>query len=347
VFYFYLIYNGFVKGEIDRMAECMDEEIMLRITGYVKKLSKLKFMHFMDEEDIRQEFLCELIASAKNYDRSKGDFRRFANVVLRRKYFLILKKYHCAKRNVNITCEPRENHYTPDFFNEISESSDLKKTIMRLPSRYRDVLLMSLDHSVSEILEITGRYRSSVYADMKRAKKILQSVVSSDEQFFTYGLRGGYMKNLSILETLSAKEISRLEVMDLMDLNDQVAKLVSHTKELKEKLDDGLNLRFSEAVKNNLRSANKDTGTTRFFDGAFQIVAEIPKKVTWDNEKMEELIKRIPDERRKDIVKISYSIEERKYSALPHEYQELFREARTITPGKTKFQITLGANQCK
>jgi endonuclease III len=100
-------------------------------------------------------------------------------------------------------------------------------------------------------------------------------------------------------------------------------------------------------VKSNLRSENKDTGTTRFFDGAFQIVAEIPKKVTWDNEKMEELIKRIPDERRKNIVKISYSIEERKYAALPATYRELFREAGTITPGKTKFQIILGDSQCK
>jgi hypothetical protein len=204
---------------------------------------------------------------------------------------------------------------------------------------------MSLDHSVSEILEITGRYRSSVYADMRRAKKILKSIVLSDEQFFTYGLKGGYMQNLSILETLSAKEISRLEIRDLRDLNEQMAKLASHTRELKEKLEDGMNLRFSESVKNNLRSENKDTGTTRFCDGAFQIIAEVPKKVTWDPEKMEELVKRIPDERRKEIVKITYAIEERKYSSLPHEYQEMFREARTITPGKTKFQIVLGDSQ--
>jgi hypothetical protein len=143
---------------------------------------------------------------------------------------------------------------------------------------------------------------------------------------------------------MSAKEISVLEINDLMELNEQIVNLNTHAKELKEKLDDGLNLRFSEAVKNNLRSENKDTGTTRFFDGAFQIVAEVPKKVTWDNEKMEELVKRIPEDRRKSFVKVVYSIEERKYSALPHEYRELFKEARTITPGKTRFQINLGEN---
>jgi uncharacterized protein (UPF0305 family) len=147
------------------------------------------------------------------------------------------------------------------------------------------------------------------------------------------------MKNLSVLETLSAKEISELATYDLMDLSDQITKLCSHAKELKEKLDDALNLRFSESVQNNLQSENKNTGTTRFFDGAFQIVAEVPKKVTWDNEKMEELIKRIPEDRRKAFVKVVYSIEERKYAMLPHDYQELFREARTITPGKTPGMI--------
>jgi hypothetical protein len=132
---------------------------------------------------------------------------------------------------------------------------------------------------------------------------------------------------------------------DLADLNDQMAKLISHTKELKEKLDDGLNLRFASTVKNNLQSANKDTGTTRFFDSTFQVIAEVPKKVTWDAGKMEELIKRIPEDTRKSFVKITYAIDERKYAALPYEYQELFKEARTITPGKTKFQIILGDNQ--
>jgi hypothetical protein len=256
---------------------------------------------------------------------------------------MMLDKYNRAKRNINTPCEYREDRYTSDFFN--TESSDLKKMIRRLPRRYRNVLLMSLNHSVSEILEITGRYRSSIYADMRRAKTILKSIVLSDEQFLVYGLRGGYMQNLSILETLSTKEISRLEIGDLMDLNEQMIKLTNHAKELKEKLEDAMNLRFSESVKNSLRSANKDTGTTRFFDGAFQIVAEVSKKVTWDQEKMEELVKRVPDERQKSIVKITYAIEERKYAELPHEYQELFREARTITPGKTKFQISIGEKQ--
>ncbi|MDR0753356.1 MAG: hypothetical protein LBE95_01675 [Holosporaceae bacterium] len=326
-----------------------DKEIAARINTYVKKLHRLKSMYFMDAEDIRQELLCELIASAKNYDQSKGDLLSFANTVLQRKYFTLLEKYNRIKRTAEFpTAKYSDNYQNSCVLDEAAATIDMARLVSKLPCRYREIINLYLNHSISEILGITGRHRSSVYADIKRAKHILRSICLWDEELLAHNFYnvGGYM-NLSILETLNAKEISQLNVSDLMDLNDQVAKLISHTKELKEKLEDGLNLRFSEAVKNNLRSENKDTGTTRFFDGAFQIVAEVPKKVTWDAEKMEELVKRIPDDRRKDIVKISYSIEERKYSALPHEYQELFREARTVTPGKTKFQISIGDNQCK
>ena len=149
------------------------------------------------------------------------------------------------------------------------------------------------------------------------------------------------MKNLSTIETSTTKELSELPVHDLADLNEQVVKLVSHAKELKEKLDDALNLRFAETIRNNLHSEHKYTGTTKFVDGGFQIVAEVPKKVTWDAEQMEKILKAIPEDKRKAIVKVTYTIEERKYSALPIEYQQMFIPARTVTPGKIRLKIEL------
>ena len=93
------------------------------------------------------------------------------------------------------------------------------------------------------------------------------------------------MKNLSKTSTVQKLSVSPT------NLNEQVVKLVSHAKELREKLDDALNLRFAETVKNNLRNENKDTGTTKFVDSGFQVVAEVPKKVTWNVEQMEQIIK--------------------------------------------------------
>ena len=42
-------------------------------------------------------------------------------------------------------------------------------------------------------------------------------------------------RNLFAIEILDVKQLSQVEIHDLADLNEQIAKLVSHTKKLKEK----------------------------------------------------------------------------------------------------------------
>jgi len=291
----------------------IDEEIMARVNSYVKKLTRRNLAHFMDAEDIRQELLCELIISLKSFDKNKGEFLHFVNNVLRKRYFMLLEKYGRAKKGRNILfSEYNDNlsYFCEDTHFKTLRLLDLEKTITRLPKKYRDAIFLfracNTSECVSEILKMTRRPRSSVYADIRRAKDIIKFIYTSGEKYSCFNNKiGEVMKNISILETLSAKEISRLEPADLMELNDQVTNLNSQVKEMRQKLDDGLNLRFAEAVKNTLKSEGKDTGTTRFFDGAHQIIAEVPKKVTWDSEKMEGIIKQISDERRKDLIKVN------------------------------------------
>jgi hypothetical protein len=298
----------------------------------------------MELDDIEQELMCEVISSLPRFDEQRGSLEHFIKKILARRAANLLESFLRIKRGPFINFR---GYIENDNFdeNEICKNrTDLHWLMDHLPSKYKLICKLLENYSVAEAARIIDKSRASIYHDLKRISFWANHKSNSKNQTLAMLENGVSMKNLSVLETLNAKEISQLEVHDLMDLNDQVAKLCSHAKELKEKLEGGLNLKFSEAVKNNLHSENKDTGTTRFFDGAFQIVAEVPKKVTWDPEKMEELVKRVPEDARKSFVKISYVIEERKYSSLPHEYQELFREARTITPGKTKFQISIGEN---
>jgi DNA-directed RNA polymerase specialized sigma24 family protein len=336
----------------------LTEDLMMKVRRHAKRVSGVR-MNFVDVHDIEQDLFYEICKAIKFWDEKRGNISTFIESVLSNRSKNYLRNHFTMKHGGNIFFETFEE--SDDLVGRISDmNNDPKEDLLRridLTRAEESLSLLQLqiyiffkNHSITEIAKILNMPYASLHFEIRKILEEIRYAINSQKTVgngeYKYW-KGVAMKNLSILETLSAKEISALEVYDLMDLSDQVAKLVNHTKELKEKLEDGLNLRFSEAVKNNLRSENKDTGTIRFFDGVFQIVAEVPKKVTWDAEKMEELIKRIPDERRKDIVKISYSIEERKYSALPCEYQELFREARTITPGKTKFQISIGDNQCK
>ena len=80
---------------------------------------------------------------------------------------------------------------------------------------------------------------------------------------------------------------------------------------------------------------------TQAIENGFQIVAEVPKKVTWDSQLMEESIKTIPEVHRRDYIKTTYSIDEHKYAYFLSEYQQLFKPACTITPGKVRFKISI------
>lgn len=328
------------------MTEYMSEEIMQRIDIYARKLRRLKVLRFMDYEDIRQELLCELLASMRGYDETKGVFTHFANAVLHHRYLMLLEKYNRMKTGSGIYqleyADGEPYYWDNEAIDHTLEFLDLSRVLRWLPQRYRNVITLFQSHlSISEITQITGRPRSSIYADVDRSKQIIRSMFDGNLVHVLLKF-GGNMNQLSMLEALTAMEVSLLETKNLMQLNQQLTELSGKVKTMKEKLDDGMNLRFAEVVKNNLRSESKDTGTTRFFDGAFQIIAEVPKKVTWDTEKMERILKQVPEEKRKSIIKTSYSIDERKYAEMSYEYQQLFKDARTVTPGKTKFQITSG-----
>ncbi|GHT93666.1 hypothetical protein FACS1894122_09240 [Alphaproteobacteria bacterium] len=323
-----------------------DERLISIVHVYARKLFQMRILRSMDVDDIEQELMLHAINSIKNYNSNLGSLHNFLEAVIQKRSNKLLAMNSCLKRGGNSVSEEfvedlHSNHGETIHVDRIIEITDLNHILFFLSPNQRTLCELLRRYSMQDISRILNVNRATLYARFKVILKIVERSRNWHRQnrFFC---SGGNMSNLAVLETLSAKEIGALDVHDLMDLHEQVTKLTSHAKELKEKLDDGLNLRFSESVKDSLRRENKDTGTTRFFDGAFQIIADVPKKVTWDNEKMEELVKRIPEDRRRAFVKVVYSIEERKYSALPYEYQELFKEARTITPGKTKFQITIG-----
>jgi hypothetical protein len=237
-------------------------------------------------------------------------------------------------RNVIILKLPDDSLPVPNQLELDSRLLDIEQITKSMAVFHQMILLLIGNHSVSAISALFDIPYGQLHTTVQKIRESISKKLANKGKKMTLQP-----------ENLTPLQISRLPIDDLMQLNNMVNKQLAEIKIMKEKIDDGLNLRFSETVKNNLLSENKDTGTTRFADGVFQIVAEVPKKVAWDTEKMEELVKRIPEERRKDIVKISYSIEERKYSALPTVYQELFHEARTITPGKIRFQINFAGDK--
>ena len=104
---------------------------------------------------------------------------------------------------------------------------------------------------------------------------------------------------LSFLDEAKPTEISQLSSEDLRSLMERLNEMAECLKKRKTLLEDGLNLKFSQTAQDKLKLDGRDTGTIRFDDGAYTIVAEMPKKVVWDQEKLETIIDKIPAGERK------------------------------------------------
>ncbi|MBR1735034.1 MAG: sigma-70 family RNA polymerase sigma factor [Alphaproteobacteria bacterium] len=266
--------------------------------------------------------MCEILSCIGKFDEGCGELEHFIRKVLKRRCATLIETYMRKKRDSIIRISEYSDEIHSDSFIEfrelIEKQIEASDFIDTLPIKFRMLYQLLLRYSIADTVMITGLSRSGISRDISRIAFLFRHFENSENRLvFIDKLRRNWMgRNLSAIETLDVKQLSQLEIYDLADLNEQMAKLVSHTKDLKEKLGDALNLRFSETVQNKLHDENKNTGTAKFYENGFQITAEVPKKVTWDSEKNGEIIKNISEEKRKAIIKTTHVIDERKYAQL-------------------------------
>ena len=89
------------------------------------------------------------------------------------------------------------------------------------------------------------------------------------------------------------------------------------------------------------QAAGKDTGTIRFDEGDFTVVADLPKRVDWDQDRLAAMVERIraAGDDPAQYVDIAFKVPERKYAAWPDAIRAGFEPARTVRPGTLKIEI--------
>ena len=87
----------------------------------------------------------------------------------------------------------------------------------------------------------------------------------------------------------------------------------------------------------------KDTGTIRFEDDGVTVIAELPKRIDWDQAKLAQIAANIASagEDPAEFIDTKLSVSERKYGALPESWRKGFEPARTVRTGKPKFRLVL------
>ena len=109
-------------------------------------------------------------------------------------------------------------------------------------------------------------------------------------------------------------------------------------------LDGAVALKYGDTAQDARRAEGKDTGTIRLQDGPVTVVAELPKRVDWDQAMLAGLVERIRADGADpaEYVDIALSVPERKYTAWPKDIRQEFEPARTVRSAKPKFRLLLG-----
>ncbi|WP_206050308.1 hypothetical protein [Oceaniglobus ichthyenteri] len=150
------------------------------------------------------------------------------------------------------------------------------------------------------------------------------------------------------LPSLSAGEIAALPVELLAILQREIDERLKRDKAAKTRFDAGLAVRYANRAAEERQAQAKDTGTVRFDDGDFTVVADLPKRVEWDQDRLAAMVARISDagDDPAEYVDLAYKVPERKYAAWPEAIRQGFEPARTVRPGTLKIEIVAqGADQ--
>lgn len=144
-------------------------------------------------------------------------------------------------------------------------------------------------------------------------------------------------RNLPTLRAIAADPaLARSLDLDTLDaLLSEVAAETTIINAAKKALTGELERRYQPQIDAAFAAEAKDFGTVHVLDGGFDIEVNVPKKVEWDEDKVVEIgdaMKAAGDDPT-EYIKVSYSVEERKFTAWPEHIRRVFEPARALKPG--------------
>jgi disulfide oxidoreductase YuzD len=142
---------------------------------------------------------------------------------------------------------------------------------------------------------------------------------------------------------MAVGDIAALPADQLALLQDEADAALRQAKTTCDWLDGAVALKYGDRAHAARQAAGKDTGTIRFDDGAVTVIADLPKRVEWDQQKLAALVERIQAEGDDpaEYVDVAIKVPERKYTAWPNHIRTKFEPARTVKTGKPSIALIL------
>ncbi|NDW45406.1 hypothetical protein [Ruegeria sp. PrR005] len=148
---------------------------------------------------------------------------------------------------------------------------------------------------------------------------------------------------LADIHRMSVGRIAALPADQLALLKGAAEEQLTQAKSVADWLDGAISLKYADRAQDTRQEAGKDTGTIRFEDDGVTVIAELPKRIDWDQALLTQIAENIASagEDPAEFIETKLSVSERKYSALPESWRKGFEPARTVRTGKPKFRLVL------
>lgn len=143
------------------------------------------------------------------------------------------------------------------------------------------------------------------------------------------------------LDRLSISDIAALTPEMLLELQKAAASETVRVKCLKDRFEAALAQRYGAATEAERTAQGKTSGTVRIEDAGVVVIADLPKKVSWDQDRLAAMATRIREagDDPTQYLEIAYRVPERRFGAWPDAMREGFAAARSETTGKPVFRL--------
>lgn len=148
---------------------------------------------------------------------------------------------------------------------------------------------------------------------------------------------------LADIHRMPVGQIAALPADQLALLKGAAEEQLTQAKSVADWLDGAISLKYADRAQDTRQEAGKDTGTIRFEDDGVTVIAELPKRIDWDQALLALIAENIASagEDPAEFIETKLSVSERKYGALPESWRKGFEPARTVRTGKPKFRLVL------
>ena len=127
--------------------------------------------------------------------------------------------------------------------------------------------------------------------------------------------------------------------LELFERRDELKHILADLREELKDVEQQISDLYLEMARDSLRADGKDFGTARITEGNQRLKVTVTKKVVWDQEKLRDTLESMSPEDARHYGKLTFAVEERKFTAAPPAVRSALEECRTTEVGRVTVEV--------